>query len=76
MTAGVSLPWPLPDLDHTWGPWDHPLGKFGPDMALTASFPMGWSEAKGLDVDPSKIKIDPPKLDAKELMKSAFETLV
>lgn len=76
VTAGVTLPWPLPDLDHTWGPWEEKLGEFGPDMALTATFPMGWSEAKGLDIDPSKIKIDPPKLDAKELMKSGFDTLV
>lgn len=76
VTAGVSLPWPLPDLDHTWGPWDHKLGEFGPDMALTAKFPMAWSEAEGLDLDPSKITIDPPKLDAKELMKSGFDALV
>jgi hypothetical protein len=76
VTAGVSLPWPLPDLDHTWGPWEHELGKFGPDMTLTATFPMGWSEAKGLDIDPSKITIDPPRLDAKELMKSGFDALV
>jgi hypothetical protein len=76
VTAGVTLPWPLPDIDHTWGPWEKKLGEFGPDMALTATFPMKWSEAEGLDIDPSKIKIDPPKLDAKELMKSGFDMLV
>ncbi len=76
VTAGVTLPWPLPDIDHTWGPWEEKLGEFGPDMALTASFPMKWSENDGLDLDPGKIKIDPPNLNAKELLKNGFDTLV
>jgi Domain of unknown function (DUF4157) len=76
ITAGVSLPWPLPDIDHTWGPWKKPLGQFGPDMELSATFPMAWSEKEGLDIDPDKIAIHKPNLDAKEIMKGAFDMLV
>ncbi len=76
VTAGVDLPWPVPDIDHTWGPWRKKLGEFGPNMELSADFPVAWSEKEGLDFDLGKIKITKPKLDAKSLMKSAFDTLV
>ena len=76
VTAGVDLPWPLSDIDHTWGPWRKKLGEFGPNMELSADFPVGWSEKNGLDFDINKIKVTKPKLDAKGMMKSAFDTLV
>jgi len=76
VTAGVSLPWPLDDLSHTWGPWRKKLGEFGPNMQLSADFPVAWSEKKGLDFDVDKITVTKPNLDAKSMMKSAFDTLV
>jgi hypothetical protein len=76
VTAGVDLPWPLSDIDHTWGPWRKKLGEFGPNMELSADFPMAWSEKNGLDFDINKIRVTKPQLDAKGLMKSAFDTLV
>ena len=76
VTAGVSMPWPLDDITKTWGPWRKKLGEFGPNMELSADFPMGWSEKNGLDFDVDKIKVTKPKLDAKAIMKDAFQTLV
>ena len=76
VTAGVDLPWPVPDIKKTWGPWRKKLGEFGPNMELSADFPVAWSEKKGLDFDINKIKVTKPNLDAKGMMKSAFDTLV
>lgn len=76
VTAGVDLPWPLGDIEKTWGPWRKKLGEFGPDMELGASFPIKWSENKGLDLSLDNIKLKKPKLDAKAIMKDAFDMLV
>jgi hypothetical protein len=74
ITAGVDVG--LFDIDKTWGPWEKTLGEFGPNMQLGASFPMKWSEKEGLDFDTDDIKIQKPTIDAKEIMKGAFDTLV
>ncbi len=74
VSAGVDLG--LFDISKTWGPWRKKLGEFGPDMELSATFPVAWSEKKGLDLDLNKITVKKPSLDAKALMKSAFDTLV
>jgi hypothetical protein len=74
ITAGVDLG--LFDIDKTWGPWEKELGSFGPNMQLGASFPMKWSEKEGLDFDTDDIKIQKPTIDAKEIMKGAFDMLV
>jgi hypothetical protein len=74
ITAGVDLG--LFDIDKTWGPWEKTLGEFGPSMQLGASFPMKWSEKEGLDFDTDDIKIQKPTIDAKEIMKGAFDMLV
>ncbi len=76
VTAGVDLPWPLPDIDHTWGPWRKKLGEFGPNMVLSAKFPVKYSEKDGLDLALKNIQVTKPKLDGKAMMKSAFDTLV
>ncbi len=76
VTAGVSLPWPLSDITKTWGPWRKKLGEFGPNMELSAKFPVKYTEKDGLDLDLNKIQVTKPNLDAKALMKSAFDTLV
>ena len=72
--AGVDL-WPV-DITKTWGPWRKKLGEFGPDMELSATFPVKWSEKNGLNLDLAKIVVKRPTLDAKALMMSAFDTLV
>jgi len=74
ITAGVDLG--LFDIDKTWGPWEKTLGEFGPNMQLGASFPMKWSEKEGLDFDTDDIKIQKLTIDAKEIMKGAFDMLV
>lgn len=74
ITAGVDLG--LFDIDKTWGPWTKKLGEFGPQMQLGAAFPMKWSEKEGLDFDVDDIRIEKPRLDAKEIMKGAFDVLV
>ncbi len=74
ITAGVDVG--LFDIDKTWGPWQKSLGSFGPDMQLSAAFPMAWSEKSGLDIDPGRVKIDRPQIDAKQIMKGAFDMLV
>jgi hypothetical protein len=74
ITAGVDLG--LFDIDKTWGPWTKKLGEFGPQMQLGAAFPMKWSEKDGLDFDVDDIRIEKPRLDAKEIMKGAFDMLV
>jgi Domain of unknown function (DUF4157) len=74
ITAGVDIG--ITTLDKTWGPWEKALGSFGPDMELSASFPMKWSEKDGLDLDADKIVIERPSLDAKEIMNGAFDMLV
>jgi len=72
--AGVDLG--LFDLTKSWGPWRKDLGSFGPNLALKVSFPVNWSENRGLDLSLSDITVQKPDLDAGELMKSAFKTLV
>lgn len=74
ITAGVNL-W-LKSFDHTWGPWEKPLGAFGRDMQLSAGFPVAWNEKTGLDLDADKTVIERPSLDATEIMKDAFDMLV
>jgi hypothetical protein len=74
VSAGVDL-WPV-DITKTWGPWRKKLGEFGPDMELSATFPVKWSERQGLDLDLANIAVKKPTLDAKALMMSAFDTLV
>ncbi|NND76015.1 MAG: DUF4157 domain-containing protein, partial [Ilumatobacter sp.] len=74
VSAGVDL-WPV-DITKTWGPWRKKLGEFGPDMELSASFPVAWSEQQGLDLDLANIVVKKPALDAKALMMSAFDVLV
>lgn len=73
ISAGVDLG--LWNPEKTWGPWRKKLGEFGPNMALSADFPLRWSEQTGLSFD----TIDPkkkPDLDAKSLMGDAFDALV
>jgi hypothetical protein len=74
VTAGVDL-W-LTEIEKTWGPWRKKLGEFGPNMELGASVPLNWSEKDGLDLSLDKIEIKKPKLDAKAIMKDAFDVLV
>lgn len=72
VTAGADLG--LFDIEKTWGPWKKPLGSFGPAMELGASMPIKWSEKDGLQVEAPTF--DPPKIDAKAMMQSGFDTLV
>ena len=76
VAAGVDLY--FRKLEKTWGPWRKKLGEFGPNMELSASFPVRYSEKDGLDLDFNKIQVTKPKpkLDAKALMKSSFDKLV
>lgn len=74
VSAGVDLY--LKSIEKTWGPWRKKLGEFGPGMELSAKFPVKYTEKAGLDLDLNKIEIKKPSLDAKALMKSAFDTLV
>jgi hypothetical protein len=72
----VSVDLLLGSIGHTWGPWKHPLGKFGPELELGIKVPVGWSEAKGLDFNVDNIDITYPDIDFLDLMKSAFLELV
>jgi hypothetical protein len=74
LTVGVDL-W-VTDLEKTWGPWRKPLGQFGPDMPFVMDFPIRWSEKAGLDLNVEDLKPPEPKIEAKEIMKGAFDTLV
>jgi hypothetical protein len=72
--AGVDLG--ITELEKQWGPWTKKLGEFGPDMELGVSFPVNWSEKDGLDLSLDNISVKKPELDAKGIIKSAFDTLV
>ncbi|WP_310467743.1 hypothetical protein, partial [Sphingomonas sp.] len=74
VAVGVDLG--LFDIEKEWGPWKEKLGEFGPDMQFGAKFPMAWSEVEGLDIDPGKIEIQQPNIDAPALMKDTFLALV
>ena len=74
--AGVELPWPLPDITHTWGPWRRTLGEFGPDMEMGVKVPVKWNENTGIDFSLEDIEVKQPRFDSKEILKSAFEELV
>jgi hypothetical protein len=74
LAVGVDLG--LFDIEKEWGPWDKKLAEFGPGMTLGASFPVAWSEAKGLDIDPSKVEIEKPNLDAPKLLKEGLMAVV
>jgi hypothetical protein len=77
VTGEISLPWPLPDLSKTWGPWRKSLGSFGPDLEVGVQMPVAWSEASGLDFDVGDIAITKkPEIDPAGLMLDGFETLV
>jgi hypothetical protein len=72
--AGVDLG--ITEIEKKWGPWTKTLGEFGPDMELGVSFPVNWSEKDGLDLSLDNISVKKPQLDAKGIIKSAFDTLV
>jgi hypothetical protein len=72
--AGVDLG--ITEIEKKWGPWTKKLGEFGPDMELGVSFPVNWSEKDGLDLSLDNISVKKPQLDAKGIIKSAFDTLV
>jgi len=76
VTAGVDLPWPLPDITKTWGPWRKSLGEFGPDMEMGVKVPVKWNENTGIDFSMEDIEVKQPNFDSKEILKSAFEELV
>ena len=74
LAVGVDL-W-VTDIEKEWGPWRKSLGEFGPDMPFVVDFPIRWSEHGGLDLDVDDLEPPKPKLDAKEIMKGAFDALV
>lgn len=74
ISAGVDLG--LTDIEKTWGPWRETLGEFGPQMELGVTFPVRWSEKDGLQLSLDDVDIKQPRLDAKAMMKDAFDTLV
>ncbi len=74
VTAGVDL-W-VTEITKTWGPWRRTLGEFGPNMELGVTIPVAWNEQNGLDLSLDDIEVRRPQLDARELLGSAFDTLV
>ena len=74
LTVGVDL-W-LTEIEETWGPWRHPLGKFGPDIPFSMTYPIKWSEKDGLQLDVDDIEPPKPEISAKDMMKDSFDTLV
>ena len=74
VTAGVDLV--LTEITKTWGPWRRTLGEFGPDMELGVTIPVAWNEQNGLDFSIDDIEVRQPQINARELLGSAFDTLV
>lgn len=72
--AGVDLY--LTELTKTWGPWNKTLGEFGPDMEVGIKAPVKWDETNGLDFALEDIELTYPQINAKDILKSSFETLV
>jgi hypothetical protein len=71
--VGVDLG--ITDVSHTFGPWEKPLGEFGPNLELGVEAPVRWTEAQGLDFDLDKVTITKPNFDAPALMSSVFDAL-
>lgn len=72
--AGVDLR--LTEITKTWGPWRRNLGEFGPDMEMGVKVPVKWNESDGLDFSLEDIEVRQPRIEPKEILKSAFEELV
>ncbi|MDH3669481.1 MAG: hypothetical protein OEN23_21400, partial [Paracoccaceae bacterium] len=72
--AGVDLY--LTEITKTWGPWRRTLGEFGPDMEMGVKVPVKWNETDGVDFSLDDIEVRQPRIDAKGILKSAFEELV
>ncbi len=71
--AGVDLF--LGTVSKTWGPWEKPLGEFGPDLEFGITVPVRWTEQDGIDFDLEDIQIRRPDIDAAALMSSAFDAV-